>query len=74
MLLDGGPCTDRTYDQFIKRSPIDRSFSPYRTISYAYPTVPQFSDLPRDKALNSQISLSSNGTLAALLILAIEFR
>ncbi len=53
LVLNGGPCRDRTYDQLIKRSSLDDSFYPYRTISYSSPAVPQFAELPCDKALNS---------------------
>ena len=51
-------------DQLIKRSSLDHSFYPYRTITYASQTVPRFVDLPADKALNVLLARFSNGTAA----------
>jgi hypothetical protein len=50
--LNGGPCRDRTYDQLIKRNPRVTPFRPLKTTTYTSTTVPRFTELCEDKALN----------------------
>jgi len=45
--------TDRTYYQLIKRSPPWVALMCLKTIAYGHTTVPQFTELPNDKALKT---------------------